>query len=109
MPWEYKQSTGELSLDGATVAKGYSGFGIGKNNFTIEHKEDVGSIPRGKYTIGSPRNWITTKKHENRALCIAPDSIWSYCPWENKVSDSWGLDKKPWRCIHRVHHHAPHG
>lgn len=50
--WTYKQSSGELSLDGQHVANGYSGFGEGKNNPAMQDVPDVGPIPVGQYTIG---------------------------------------------------------
>ena len=49
----YKQSTGELFLEGKKIASGYSGHGNGLNNPKAEAEENVGPIPRGLWTIGS--------------------------------------------------------
>lgn len=50
--WTYKQSTGELMLNGEHVTYGYSGHGEGLNNPTLEHVRDTGPIPVGAYSIG---------------------------------------------------------
>lgn len=55
--WIYEQATGEMnySPDGVAaqpITKGYSGFGVGKDNPNMEHVRDVGPIPRGSYAIG---------------------------------------------------------
>ncbi len=60
MPWEYKQSSGELWRNGQKIAQGYSGKEAGKNNPSMEHFTDIGPIPRGKYRIDSPRNSVNT-------------------------------------------------
>ncbi|NCB95285.1 MAG: DUF2778 domain-containing protein [Negativicutes bacterium] len=51
MPWTYKQSTGEIFLDGELFATGYSGKGIGKNNPVMQYVKNVGPVPEGKYTL----------------------------------------------------------
>lgn len=52
MPWTYKQSTGALSDPRRrSVAAGYSGADIGKNNSLREGEKDIGPIPRGTYQI----------------------------------------------------------
>src|SRR5690606_14747144 len=63
MSWEYSQSTGELKLNGAYVATGYSGAGEGKNNPDMQHLRNVVPIPRGSYHIGSPRNSGSRGRH----------------------------------------------
>jgi hypothetical protein len=50
--WVYKQSTGELYLNGKLVGKGYSGNGKGLNNLDLEKEKNVGPIPRGEWKIG---------------------------------------------------------
>ena len=52
--WTYQQSTGLLSLDGATMATGYSGFADGKNNPALQQVHDIGPLPRGHWAIGEP-------------------------------------------------------
>jgi hypothetical protein len=52
--WTYEQSTGELRHNGQLIATGYSGFGEGKNNPTLESVPNVGPIPRGLYLIQFP-------------------------------------------------------
>jgi hypothetical protein len=52
--WTYRQSTGELSCDGAVVAKGYSGHVPCRNDPTKQDVAMYGPIPRGRYTIGDP-------------------------------------------------------
>lgn len=50
--WTYKQSTGEISIDGAAIGVGYSGQPECKNNPDAEHLVNRGPIPRGRYRIG---------------------------------------------------------
>jgi RHS repeat-associated protein len=58
--WEYVQSTGKLYyVDNQTgartpMATGHSGHGVGYNNPFAQFKPNVGPIPVGTYTIGSP-------------------------------------------------------
>lgn len=54
MPWTYKQSTGELSLNGVVAGMGYSGAGTGMNNDAMQQVPNVGPIPLGSYTVGAP-------------------------------------------------------
>ena len=57
MPWQYSQSTGQLTQNGgAGVANGYSGNGNGRNNPAMEAMPNVGPAPAGRYTIGAPHN-----------------------------------------------------
>jgi hypothetical protein len=54
--WKYVQSTGDLFLNGQYMETGYSGaVPDGKNKPEQECVHDVGPIPRGYYSIGSPR------------------------------------------------------
>lgn len=59
--WTYKQSTGELSHDGALVGKGYSGANPdGKNNPAMESIANVGPIPQGRWqVVGKPFDTTT--------------------------------------------------
>jgi hypothetical protein len=50
--WIYRQSTGELTLNGKLVATGYSGHDKGLNNADAEGEKNVGPIPRGEWSIG---------------------------------------------------------
>jgi len=74
--WTYVQKTGELLHDGAHVAFGYSGYDDpetgkqGKNNPDLENVEDVGPIPTGKYSIGTP---VDTLTHGPFVLPLTPD------------------------------------
>lgn len=54
--WTYDQSSGQLSHNGKPVAKGYAGFGDGKNDPNDERVRMVGPIPAGKWRIGAPVN-----------------------------------------------------
>lgn len=53
MPWQYSQSTGQVTWNGQAVSVGYSGRGAGRNNPQLEHMRDIGPIPRGQYSIGA--------------------------------------------------------
>ena len=57
--WTYHQGTGNLDHDGTPVATGYSGAGEGKNAPEFEATHNVGPIPRGGYTIGTPHDTTT--------------------------------------------------
>jgi len=63
--WTYIQKTGELLHNGAHVATGYSGFNDpeagqdGKNNPDLQSVHEVGPIPVGQYSIGTPVNTLT--------------------------------------------------
>lgn len=50
--WTYKQSSGELTHYGRTVAIGYSGLGEHKNNPASQYIKGLGPIPVGQYHIG---------------------------------------------------------
>jgi hypothetical protein len=51
MTWRWDQSAGELSRDGELVSRGYSGFGRGKNNPSMQAAQGVGPIPAGRWRI----------------------------------------------------------
>lgn len=60
MNWNYSQKTGQLfDPSGKFLSKGYSGGNQGKdpigiNNPAMESIPNVGPIPRGAYTFGTP-------------------------------------------------------
>lgn len=71
--WIFKISTGELFLSSSpsTVATGlYSGKGEGKNNPDLESVHNVGPIPEGWYTIGTP---FSSSTHGPFCLPLIPD------------------------------------
>lgn len=69
--WIYAQRTGRLyDPKGELAGVGYSGAGRGKNDPVIERVKDVGPIPGGMYTIGSP---IDTMTHGPYVLPLTPD------------------------------------
>lgn len=49
--YEYHQATGKLYLDGELIATGYSGYGEGKNNPTLQARKSIGPLPKGIYSI----------------------------------------------------------
>ncbi len=69
--WVYKQSTGELFLNGEMKATGYSGNKEkgGLNNPKKQDEAFVGPIPRGAWTIGKP--YMHTTKGPN-SMKLAP-------------------------------------
>lgn len=69
--WVYEQSTGDLSNDAPNTlrARGYSGFGDGKNNPAMESVPDVGPIPRGEYQVGVPHD---TDSHGPFVMSLTP-------------------------------------
>lgn len=74
--WTYIQKTGELLQNGQHIAVGYSGYDDpqtgqdGKNNPDLENVPDVGPIPVGQYSIGSP---VDTLTHGPFVLPLTPD------------------------------------
>ena len=56
----YSLSTCKLTLNGETLAQGYSGAGPGKNNPDMQSSQGVGPIPEGKYTVGRQFNSTRT-------------------------------------------------
>ena len=75
--WTFVQSTGELFHDGLREAQGYWGYNNpdtgqqGKNNPDLQNIPEVGPIPVGKYTIGSPHDTLT---HGPFVLPLQPDA-----------------------------------
>lgn len=65
MAWTYEQRTGRLRDNlGNLVGVGYAGGNCcqqseGKNNPDMDHVAYVGPLPRGRYTIGPPRDTVT--------------------------------------------------
>jgi hypothetical protein len=53
----YSQTTGQLTLDGQEIGKGYAGKGDGKNNSAREKEKNVGPIPAGLWKIGKAREF----------------------------------------------------
>lgn len=50
--WCYEQNSGRIfSQLGTCLAQGYSGFGSGRNNATLQSVPNVGPIPVGFYNI----------------------------------------------------------
>lgn len=69
--WTYEQATGRVVKEGVGIlATGYSGSTTGKNDPSQESVKNVGPIPRGRYTIGAPRD---TKTHGPYVLPLTPD------------------------------------
>jgi Protein of unknown function (DUF2778) len=54
--WFWDQSEGKLTHNSKFVSRGYSGYGIGKNNPDLEAKVATGPIPCGEWKILAPRN-----------------------------------------------------
>lgn len=72
--WTYCQATGELFKDdGELVARGYSGFGVGKNNPALQGEPNIGPIPCGTYTIERPEYTEFPGPHGPFVLPLAPD------------------------------------
>jgi len=75
--WTYIQRTGELLHNGEHVAVGYSGYDNpqtgqqGKNNPDLDNVAEVGPIPVGQYSIGSPEDTVT---HGPFVLPLTPDA-----------------------------------
>jgi len=76
MTWAYDQESGELTLNGAFIAAGYSGAGAGKNNPLAQDQHNVGPIPRGDYTITEP---CDTKTHGPYVLGLSPSELNNMC------------------------------
>lgn len=54
MPWRYEQTTGRFADPrGREIGVGYSGYGIGRNNFLKQTVRQVGPLPLGRYKIGA--------------------------------------------------------
>lgn len=52
--WGYSQTTGKLTKNGVVKAIGYSGFGKGKNNPSMQDVATLGPIPKGLWKMGNP-------------------------------------------------------
>ena len=89
MPWVFNQRTGGLSRNGQTIATGYSGHGLGRNNPAMQTAHGVGPTPLGSYTVGSPHHSNTTG---NYTMNLDPE------PGTN----TWG------RTLLRIHGDIPH-
>ena len=48
----YHQSTGNLTLNGVVIGRGYSGIGVGRNNPDLQATPNTGPIPQGTYQVG---------------------------------------------------------
>ena len=75
--WSYKIVTGDLlNPNGAIVGRGYSGGNCGKNleglnNVLMMSIKDIGPLPFGLYTLGSP---ILESHLGKFAIPLTPDS-----------------------------------
>jgi len=71
--WKYEQSTGRLFDDaGALVATGYSGFGADRNQPADESVANLGPIPAGQYSIGTPECVKAPGPHGPYVLRLTP-------------------------------------
>lgn len=53
--YTFKQSTGEFfDYDGTLLGKGVAGQGAGLNNPAMQDVHNIGPLPRGTYSIGTP-------------------------------------------------------
>lgn len=69
--WIWQQSDGRLSREGKSVAHGYSGHDIGRNNPKLQSVRNVGPVPAGRWTI--------EKRYDSRntgpcTLTLVPDA-----------------------------------
>jgi hypothetical protein len=72
--WTYRQSTGELSRDGAPAGTCYSGYEAGKNNPAMQGVEDTGPVPQGRYSIGAAECVESPGPHGPFVLRLTPDA-----------------------------------
>jgi hypothetical protein len=69
--WTYAQRSGDLfAADGELVATGYAGAGEHKNRPESEIVRNKGPLPRGRYTMQSPRSTQTNGPYVIR---LVPD------------------------------------
>lgn len=68
--WTYEQATGKLLRSGHFIADGYAGYGRGKNNPQFESVQNIGPLPKGKYTIGTKYD---SKKTGIFTISLTPD------------------------------------
>ncbi len=67
----YRQSTGELKTDGGEfICRAYAGRGGGKNSPVWQSVQNIGPLPRGKYTVSSP---VVDHALLGPALMLEPD------------------------------------
>lgn len=77
MPWTYEQNTGNMyDPSGALSGKGYAGGCSGLkpeaiNNHKYEQVPDVGPLPLGRYTLGTP---VPQSKLGPFAIPLVPDA-----------------------------------
>lgn len=62
----YRQTDGQITLDGKEIGHGYSGHGVGLNNPDMESVARVGPIPRGAWKI---ERW--DDHHSDKGPCVA--------------------------------------
>jgi hypothetical protein len=58
--WQWVQSKGELLHNGEFISKGYSGYGLGKNNPELQSSQGIGPIPCGIWQITGVYNSAQT-------------------------------------------------
>lgn len=66
----YTQRTGDFTLDGEHIGRGYSGRGQWLNNPAGEHIRGEGPIPKGAYIMSAPR---TSKNTGPYTIDLTPD------------------------------------
>lgn len=71
MSWTYCQRTGDFFLGGYFVARGYSGFGSGRDDPSAQAIADIGPIPVGGWTISGPP--FESDTHGPFVLRLEPD------------------------------------
>lgn len=68
--WIFEQGYGRLrDANGLGVGFGYSGHGEGKNNPDLQHRPNVGPLPRGTYSINAPH---TSGTHGPYVMALTP-------------------------------------
>lgn len=66
MPWQYSQSSGQLTApDGSPFAIGFAGRDAGMNNPAMQFVSNIGPLPQGEYEMGP---WFD--KHPQLGLCV---------------------------------------
>jgi hypothetical protein len=61
--WVWDQSEGRLYRNNKSIAVGYSGKGLGRNNPAMESIKATGPLPAGQWFIGKPRRSAATGPH----------------------------------------------
>jgi hypothetical protein len=73
----YKQSTGQfLTESGDFVTSGYSGFGEGRNNPSMQCVPNVGPLPVGLYDVSEPH---PTTAHGPFVMTLTPHDFSKMC------------------------------